>query len=284
MIVEDQPYRRVRRVGSIEQLEELDELAAAMAVLDQGMHLAGDEVDPGQQANGAVALVLELARNGRVPAGLGQQIRSGRGDRLKPWLLVIGDDRYLVVRAALFGGCLLKHLDLAVDAQHLRHLGFEVRVASFQVVAHLVRLHFLGVEDLAHRTLDQSAQAVMTRPRSMLTSVAGQKPRRPQLMRIAEVLRLPAGQCHYPRLRLDRDVRLLAAEGDRPATPSRQPLQPAQRSANGLIAHAQRLAHGIERGIALVGQQRLIDTSPSLSNSRRSRSRSGLGVVRSLGP
>ena len=39
VIVEDQPYRRVRRVGGIEQLEELDELAASMAVLDRACTL-----------------------------------------------------------------------------------------------------------------------------------------------------------------------------------------------------------------------------------------------------
>ena len=66
MIVEDQPNRRVHRIRSIEQLEELDELTAAVPVPDQGMHLAGDEIDPSQQADRAVTLVLEFAREGRV--------------------------------------------------------------------------------------------------------------------------------------------------------------------------------------------------------------------------
>jgi hypothetical protein len=50
MIVEDQLDRRVGRIGGIEKLQEFDEFAAAMAILDQRMDLAGDEVDAGQQA------------------------------------------------------------------------------------------------------------------------------------------------------------------------------------------------------------------------------------------
>ncbi len=48
MIVEDQLDRRARRIGGIEKLEEFDEFPAAMAILDQRMDLAGDEVDAGQ--------------------------------------------------------------------------------------------------------------------------------------------------------------------------------------------------------------------------------------------
>jgi hypothetical protein len=45
----------VGRIGVVEKLEEFDEFAAAMAILDQRMDLAGDEVDGGQQADRAVA-------------------------------------------------------------------------------------------------------------------------------------------------------------------------------------------------------------------------------------
>ena len=48
MIVEDQLDRCARRIGGIEKLEEFDEFPAAMAILDQRMDLAGDEVDAGQ--------------------------------------------------------------------------------------------------------------------------------------------------------------------------------------------------------------------------------------------
>jgi hypothetical protein len=42
MIVEDQLDRRKGRIGAIEKLEEFNEFAAAVAILDQGMDLAGE--------------------------------------------------------------------------------------------------------------------------------------------------------------------------------------------------------------------------------------------------
>jgi hypothetical protein len=42
--------RGVGRIGGVEKLEEFDEFAAAMAIPDQGMDLAGKQVDAGQQA------------------------------------------------------------------------------------------------------------------------------------------------------------------------------------------------------------------------------------------
>jgi hypothetical protein len=44
----------------------------------------------------------------------------------------------------------------------------------------------------------------------MLAGVAGQKPRRPQFVRIAEVLRLPACQRYQPSLGFEGDRRLPA--------------------------------------------------------------------------
>ncbi len=55
-------------------------------------------------------------------------------------------DHYQTRRARLRP---LRHgLDHAVYAQNFRHLGFELGVAAFQVVAHLVRLYLLLIEDL----------------------------------------------------------------------------------------------------------------------------------------
>jgi hypothetical protein len=45
----------------VEDLEEFDEFAAAMTVPDQGMNLAAEKVDAGQQAHRAVAFVFKLA-------------------------------------------------------------------------------------------------------------------------------------------------------------------------------------------------------------------------------
>ena len=59
------------RVGGVEQLEEVDELAAAMAILDQGVDLAGQQVDAGQQRHGAVPLVFVVACEGRMSGDFG---------------------------------------------------------------------------------------------------------------------------------------------------------------------------------------------------------------------
>ena len=130
-------------------------------------------------------------------------------------------------------GCrLLQQLHLAINAQHFGHLLRKLRVALLQVVAHLVRLHLLLVEDLAHRALGQVGEAGVPLRRSMLACVAGKKPRRPQFVRIAKFLRLPACQRRQPCLGFDRDRRLLdQGEGDRPAPPAGLRPQPAQHSA-----------------------------------------------------
>src|SRR5258707_15309596 len=97
MIVEDQLDRGVGRIGGVEKLEEFDEFAASMAILDQGMDLAGDEVDAGQQADCAMALIFMLTCEGRMYAGLGRRVRSGGCDGLDSRLLVVRDDRHRVV-------------------------------------------------------------------------------------------------------------------------------------------------------------------------------------------
>src|SRR3954454_10520895 len=78
MIVEDQLDRGSGRIGGVEQLEEFDEFAAAVAILDQSVDLAGDEINPSQQTDRAVPLVFMLAGKGRVHAGLRRQIGGGR--------------------------------------------------------------------------------------------------------------------------------------------------------------------------------------------------------------
>src|SRR5208337_41141 len=114
--------------------------------------LAGEQIDAGQQADRSVALVLVVAREGRLSAGLGRQVRGGRGDCLNAGLLIVGDNRHRIARFLFCGRRrLLDELHFAIDAQNLRHLLLELGVAAFQVVADLVRLHLLLIEDLAHR-------------------------------------------------------------------------------------------------------------------------------------
>src|SRR5271168_1423846 len=195
----------------VEKLEEFDEFTAAMAILDQRMDLAGDEVDAGQQADRAVALIFMLPCEGRVDAGLGRQVRGGRRDRLDTRLLVVRDDRHRVARRFL--RCrrgLLQESHLTINAQHFGHLCRKVGITLFQVVSHFMRLHLFLAEDLAYRALRQIGEACMSLRRPMLASVAGQKSRRPQFVGIAEVLRLSARQRHQPSLGLQRDRRFPA--------------------------------------------------------------------------
>ena len=83
---------------------------------------------------------------------------------------------------------------LAINAQHFGHFFREVGAAALQIVAYFVRLHVFLVEDFAHRALHQVGEARMSLPRSMLAGVGGEKPRRPQFVRIAAVLGLATGQ------------------------------------------------------------------------------------------
>ena len=46
MIVEDQLDCRMGRIGGVEKLEKFDQFAAAVAVLDESVNLAGEQVDP----------------------------------------------------------------------------------------------------------------------------------------------------------------------------------------------------------------------------------------------
>src|SRR5205823_5144125 len=57
VIIEDQLDRGAGGIDCIEQLEEFDELTAAVAISDQGMDLPGEQIDPSQQAERAMALV-----------------------------------------------------------------------------------------------------------------------------------------------------------------------------------------------------------------------------------
>src|ERR1700757_3420056 len=72
MVVEDQLDRSVRRIGGIDEPEELDELSTAVAIFDKGMDLAGEQINPSQQAERAMAFVFMVARKGGVNARLGR--------------------------------------------------------------------------------------------------------------------------------------------------------------------------------------------------------------------
>jgi len=171
-----------------------------------------------------MALILMIAREGRVLAGFGRQVRSRGRDRLDAGLLVIGDDRHRVARLFFCGGRrLFDELHLAIDAQNIRHLFFELRVAAFQVIADFVRLDLPLVEDVAQRALSQFGEAGMPVRRSVLPRMAGEKSRRPQFVRIAEFFGLAAGEIRNPCPGLGGDPRLPAGPppADRRPAPAR---------------------------------------------------------------
>src|ERR1700678_3944712 len=82
VVVEDQLDRRVGGISGVEPLEEADELTRPMAILDAGVHLAGEQVDPGEQAERAVALVFMIARDVWTRSRPQRQVRRGVADRL----------------------------------------------------------------------------------------------------------------------------------------------------------------------------------------------------------
>ena len=74
MIVEDKLDRSVRRIRSIKSLEKADEFARAMTILDTGMYFAGQQIDAGEQAQRAVALIFVVAREARVTPRLRRKV------------------------------------------------------------------------------------------------------------------------------------------------------------------------------------------------------------------
>jgi len=71
----------------IEELEKFNELAAAVTVFDQGMNLAGQQVDASKEAHGAMALVFVIASESRMLARHRRKIGGGVCDRLDTRLL-----------------------------------------------------------------------------------------------------------------------------------------------------------------------------------------------------
>src|SRR6266581_4576177 len=116
MVVENDLDRGVGGVGTVEELEKLDEFAAAVALLDQGMDVTGEQIDPRHQGQGAVALVLVIAHHSRADAGKGRAIRRGRSNRLDPWFLVVRDDGEAPATAAVLA---LSTFSLALQHRHL---------------------------------------------------------------------------------------------------------------------------------------------------------------------
>ena len=64
-----------------------------MAISDEGMDLPGEQINPGQQTERALAFVLLITREGRVDAGLGRL-------PIQAWCLLARPPRVLEHRAS----------------------------------------------------------------------------------------------------------------------------------------------------------------------------------------
>src|SRR5882672_10921086 len=112
------------------------------ASLDNGVDVTGQQIDARHQGQGAVAFVLVIAHYGGAGAGKWRTVRRGRADRLDPRFLIVRNDGkapYVTAFWALAVAiCSLgaQHRHLTVDAEDFRHLGLELRIAFFQVIAH----------------------------------------------------------------------------------------------------------------------------------------------------
>src|SRR5271163_2851753 len=92
MVVENDLDRGVSRVGGVEEFEKFNEFAAAVAFLDQGMDMTGEQIDAGHQGQGTVTFILVIAHHGWAGARQWRAIRRGRTNRLNSGFLVVRDD------------------------------------------------------------------------------------------------------------------------------------------------------------------------------------------------
>src|SRR5215469_3805229 len=182
MVVKDDLDRGVRWVGGIEEFEELDKFAAAMAVLDQGVNVTGEQIDASHQCQSAVPLILVIAHDGRASTRKGRAIRRGGGKCLDPWFLVVRDDGEApatIVLALAACRLLTQHRYLPVDTEDFGHLELEVGIALLQVITYFVRLDVLPGQDFADRSLGQVPEAGMPRRRCGSTGMRGEQPSGP---------------------------------------------------------------------------------------------------------
>ena len=76
VIVEDQRDRGARWIGRVEAFEKRDELARAMAILDAGVNLAGQQIDAGEQADRPVADIFVITPEAGMATGRRRQVRA----------------------------------------------------------------------------------------------------------------------------------------------------------------------------------------------------------------
>src|SRR6516162_1283849 len=217
--------------------------------------------------------LLDHCRQNTLPqtANTACQIKSEL-IHLNSWFLVVRDDGEAPVTAVLAlvlpaFRLATHHRHLPVDTEDFGHFGLELRIALLQVVAHLVRPHFLLGQYLADRSLGQLSQARMPGGWSMLPGMCGEQPGRPQLVGITQLLGLPARQRHQPSLCLSRDngissrARPIIQCLDHP-----QFCRSLQAACHCLLRHPNRARHCVGRRLLQIGQYnpRPFDTARGL--------------------
>ena len=98
----------------------------------------------------------------------------------------------------------------------------------------------------------------------MFARVTGQQPRRPQLVRIAQFLRLATGEIYEPGLGLGRDARLLTRP--RPVVECCQRTigdRPLDAALDGLTMHPESPAHSEQRSVFPIRQQHARPLDPT---------------------
>ena len=192
-------------------------------------------------------------------------------DRLHARLFIIGDDRDGLPLSArcLSRGGLFKNSDLAVNAQDLRHFLRRIGVAALQIIAHLVRLHFLLVEDLAQRALRQIGEAGVSLLPAHVHAHGAPAAASSTIRADSRVPSLYGTQRHQPAFRFDRNRRLPAGQGDRPAPPKDQRQPPSQRSAGPSDDAIPGFAHGKKARLIPIGEE----NARPLDATRRRRAR-----------
>jgi len=166
-----------------------------MPVDNLSMHFAIEQVDASHQAYRPMTNILIIPRHTGLFARHGGQVRRGIANCLNTWLLIIGQNSH---HGGNILSCFTQQRNFFVYVEDLGHLLFELLITPLQIVADLVRSNLVLRQNLRHGTTRQLQQAGMPSGLTVFLNMFCQKTRRPQLVRVAEVLWLLTGKIDNP--------------------------------------------------------------------------------------